>query len=111
MAMAFSVKRQAGVSFLAAGTDRLLRLCEAAGMQHRSSEILAIFERLLDPWGAETIGNVPHWPSEVGDDHTPYEFSVAFGTATELRLLVEPLGSPPSLVLNRDRALAVIDDL
>jgi DMATS type aromatic prenyltransferase len=98
-------------SYLLQGTSRLVRLCRATGLEDQTESVLAMFSRLLAPWGDDLPGDVPSWPSEVGDDHTPYEFSAAFGDRTELRLLVEPLGSPPSLESNRDRALAVLADL
>jgi DMATS type aromatic prenyltransferase len=90
---------------------RLRRLCEALGMDGNSEQILSVFRRLVAPWGTTPPLDVPHWLSEVGDDHTPFEFSAAFGTRNELRILVEPLGSPPGLIANRDCALAVLEDL
>lgn len=98
-------------SYLLQGTNRLVRLCRATGLESQTDAVLKMFSRLLSPWGEEVPAEVPAWRSEVGDDHTPYEFSAAFGDRTELRLLVEPLGSPPSLESNRDRALAVLEDL
>ena len=90
-----------------AGAERLTRLCAACGLESLTDQVLATFSRLVAPWGKDSIGAV-RWASEVGDDHTPYEFSVAFGDERpELRLLVEPLGSPPSLLANRARALQV----
>jgi hypothetical protein len=103
--------RYARNSFIEAGAERLRRLCTSTGLDHRSNEVLSMFEKALSPWGGQPIGETPRWASEVGDDHTPYEFSVAFGSRVELRLLLEPLGEPPSLVSNRERALAVIEDL
>jgi DMATS type aromatic prenyltransferase len=80
-------------------------------LEAQTDAVLEMFSRLLAPWGDDVLGDSPTWPSDAGDDHTPYEFSAAFGDRTELRLLVEPLGSPPSLESNRDRALAVLADL
>ncbi|HET7538893.1 MAG TPA: tryptophan dimethylallyltransferase family protein [Polyangiaceae bacterium] len=90
---------------------RLRRLCEALGMEQDSEHIAGVFRRLVAPWGATPPLDAPPWLSEVGDDHTPFEFSAAFGTRNELRILVEPLGNPAGLIANRDRALAVLDDL
>jgi DMATS type aromatic prenyltransferase len=98
-------------SYILQGTSRLVRLCRATGLEQQTDVVLQTFSRLLAPWGDITPGSGPSWRSEVGDDHTPYEFSAAFGSKTELRILVEPLGSPPSLESNRDRALAVLADL
>lgn len=98
-------------SYLVKGTNRLVRLCHATGLESQTDAVLSMFSRLLAPWGNEVLGDAPTWPSDAGDDHTPYEFSAAFGDRTEVRLLVEPLGSPPSLESNRDRALEVLADL
>jgi len=90
---------------------RLERLCEALGMASESERIVGVFRRLVSPWGETPSLDAPSWLSEVGDDHTPFEFSAAFGQRNELRILVEPLGNPPGLVANRDRALSVLEDL
>jgi DMATS type aromatic prenyltransferase len=90
---------------------RLRRLCDALGMADDSDQITNVFRRMVAPWGAAPLADEPSWLSEVGDDHTPFEFSVAFGVRNELRILVEPLGNPGGLIANRDRALAVLDDL
>jgi DMATS type aromatic prenyltransferase len=65
----------------------------------------------MSPWGNALVGDGPGWPSPVGDDGTPFEFSLSLGTAPELRMLVEPLGSPPSLHTNRATALALLTSL
>jgi DMATS type aromatic prenyltransferase len=70
-----------------------------------------LFERMASPWGAQPIGTTARWPSDVGDDHSPYEFSYALGGVPELRILIEPMGTPPSLDANRVQALGVLDDL
>ncbi|MGW5054127.1 tryptophan dimethylallyltransferase family protein [Actinokineospora sp. NPDC004072] len=53
----------------------------------------------------------PRWASEVADDHSPIEYSVAFapdGTPT-LRLLVECVADDPSPAANQQAALAALD--
>src|SRR6185369_11713691 len=99
------------VSMDSVAAPRLRRLCEALGMERDSEHIMSVFRRLVAPWGATAPLDAPPWLSEVGDDHTPFEFSAAFGSRNELRILVEPLGNPAGLVSNRDRALAVLEDL
>jgi len=98
-------------SFVNLGTRRLVRLCEATGLERHTDRILAVFTRLLAPWGQRPVEGAALWPSEVGDDYSPYEFSVAFGPRPELRILVEPLGSPPSLGANAEQSLVVLRDL
>jgi len=103
----------ADATFANAGIERLRALAETVGMTPRLAELEALFRRVLGKWGDLPVGAAPPWPSDVGDDHTPYEWSVAFGgdDGAELRLLVEPLGSPPSLVANRDRTIALLEQL
>jgi DMATS type aromatic prenyltransferase len=58
-------------------------------------------------WGELEVPQQARFPSAIGDDHSPFEFSVAFGPKdVELRLLLEAQGEPPSLLANRDAALA-----
>src|SRR4051812_40614750 len=68
------------VSMDSAAAPRLKRLCEALGMERDSEHILSVFRRLVAPWGATAPLEAPPWLSEVGDDHTPFEFSAAFGS-------------------------------
>jgi hypothetical protein len=65
----------------------------------------------MAPWGDTLTCRAPAWPSAVGDDGTPFEFSLSLGAAPELRVLVEPLGSTPSLDSNRETALALLASL
>lgn len=86
-------------------------LCAALGLEARTDEILGVCSRLLEPWGGEPLAPEPEWRSHVVDDGTPFEFSVAFGKQPELRFMVEPLGSPPSLATNVARARALLASL
>jgi hypothetical protein len=58
-----------------------------------------------------SIARGPRWPSPVGDDGTPFEFASSLGATPELRMLVESLGSAPSLQTNRATALALLASL
>lgn len=91
------------------GISHLKRLCESVGLGEKTGAICRLFSKMITPWGDTPIGAQPLWPSEIGDDHSPYEFSVSFGGTPELRILVEALGSPPSLASNREAALALTD--
>jgi pyrroloquinoline quinone (PQQ) biosynthesis protein C len=63
--------------------------------------MLAMLRRLSTPWGDERIGTEPRYDSDVTDDHSPYEFSLALGGGSpEVRLLIEAQGEPPSLRSN-----------
>jgi DMATS type aromatic prenyltransferase len=96
-----------------AGIVRLRPLARAVGFESRLGEIEALFRRILGAWADRPVGATAPWPSEIGDDHTPFEWSLAFDGSkhTELRLLAEPLGTPPSLIANRDRAIALLEEL
>jgi len=99
-------------TFVVRGTRQLTTLGEALKFSPLElRHACEVFERMASPWGNQPIGTVPLWPSDVGDDHSPYEFSYALGAAPELRILIEPIGSPPSLESNRDQALMVLADL
>src|SRR5262249_14258315 len=67
--------------------------------------------RLTVPWGKAPLRAEPEWPSHVVDDGTPFEYSVAFGHEPELRFLIEPLGSPPSLISNVAAGKTLLDSL
>ena len=99
------------VTLASLGAERLARLCDSVGMRGRTAAVVDLFHRLVAPWGAQALERQPRWPSQVGDDHTPFEFSIAFGKSPELRIMVEPIGANPSLRSNRDAAIALMDSL
>lgn len=86
-----------GLTHLERGTQQLGALCAAAGLGGKQAEILQLFRELTTPWSGELIRSRPLWPSDVCDDHTPYEFSVVFGSKPELRILVEAQADTPSI--------------
>jgi DMATS type aromatic prenyltransferase len=52
-------------------------------------------------WGERLVGAMPAWPSDITDDGTPFEFSVAFGASNpKLRMLVEAQQAPFDLHSN-----------
>ncbi|MBN1206157.1 MAG: iron-containing redox enzyme family protein [Myxococcaceae bacterium] len=60
-----------------------------------------VFLALSESWDALPAGATPPWPSDVCDDHSPYEVSVALDErGPQLRVLVEPMDAPPSLSAN-----------
>lgn len=64
-------------TFLEYGTERLSALCRAVGVADSSNQLLAAFQRILQPWGDTTIGEHPGYASNVSNDHAPFEFSLA----------------------------------
>jgi len=72
-------------------------ICECLGLESHTTSIQALFARLAGSWVDHRIDRGPLWASDLTDDHTPYEFSVAFRPdRAEVRMLVEaqkPVGS------------------
>jgi pyrroloquinoline quinone (PQQ) biosynthesis protein C len=93
------------------GASRLGALCRATGLESEVTAISTLFRRLLAPWGDAPIEDRPTWPSPIGDDHSPFEFSLSLNPDPEVRVLFEPLGNPPGLVSNRRSALQLLESL
>jgi DMATS type aromatic prenyltransferase len=72
-------------------------ICESLGLESYTADIQTLFARLTRGWADHPIDRGPFWRSDLTDDHTPYEFSVAFRhDRSEVRMLVEaqtPAGS------------------
>jgi len=48
---------------------------------------------MMGSWGSSPVPKAPPWPSDIGDDGSPFEFSVAFAKgAPDVRFLVEAQG-------------------
>jgi DMATS type aromatic prenyltransferase len=66
---------------------------------------------LLGAAGSRPLSEPPRWPSNIADDNTPVEFSVAFNRneRPSLRMLAEALAPNPSPADNRSAALRFLD--
>jgi DMATS type aromatic prenyltransferase len=86
-------------------------LCENLGLA--PDPAIADVRDLLAPIGGRALSQPPLWPSEVSDDHTPIEFSIAcdVGTPPALRILGETIAPQPSQQANLDAALHLVDAL
>src|SRR6266536_1977433 len=80
------------------------RLCEIFGADSVSAN--ALLADLLGPTGSRALSQPPAWTSNVADDHTPVEFSIAFNENEHptLRILGEALGPQPSVARNLSAA-------
>jgi len=106
------MSQSANTTFVERGNRSLRSLAQTQGFSPLEADrACELFEEMAAPWGNQPIGTSPVWLSDIGDDHTPFEFSVVLGGRPELRILLEPLGSPPSLITNRNQSLAVIAGL
>jgi len=98
-------------TYLELAGHKMAPICDAflpIGVQrHRLSSILWL---MMSPWGDRPLGSRPRILSDITDDHTPFEFSIAFREhGPEFRMLVESLPLDPlaasrwnaGLVLNR----------
>lgn len=89
------------------GTSALRSLCEALDSPQLHAPAERVFRALSSSWGERVVAGAPPFPSDVSDDHAPFEFSIAFGgPATELRVLFEVQGDPPGLESNQRAARA-----
>jgi DMATS type aromatic prenyltransferase len=85
------------------------------GALHRSkcpTEVHSLFETMFARWGSLPLLDAPGWPSDVGDDHSPFEFSVALTPdGPEIRLVVEAQGERPGFASTRAACLRLNDSL
>jgi len=100
------------VTLADAGVAKLRALCSALGYDafsiHRAS---CLFRKLAVGWGGRPAQAKP-WPSDVTDDHSPFELSIAIdGDLPEIRFLVEAQGEAPSLRSNWEAGLRVNERL
>jgi DMATS type aromatic prenyltransferase len=75
------------LSLLDHGTAAFDRLVHALEL---GAAPVALFRALVAPLGQRPLRVAPAWPSDISDDQTPYEFSVALGNdGPEVRALFE----------------------
>src|SRR5690349_13469840 len=92
--------------------NQLLALSAAIGQSNASKGYINLQTSMMRPWSARRIPKAAPYPSSIGDDHSPYEYSVAYGAQyTELRILFEAQAPVPSLASNHAEALRVNERL
>lgn len=85
------------VTFQSFGQERLASLWRGVMGSECPVHVSALFASILEPWGQRPIPERHAWASEIGDDHSPFEFSVAVGgLEPELRILFEAQADPVS---------------
>lgn len=110
-------------------TERFTALCVAADFGDETANAVETLRRIVAPWGHQPIGravapeegnarsavmrvNPPSWRSDIADDNTPVEFSVAIHRGrTEVRALFEAQGDEPTLESYRTAGIALIERL
>src|SRR6185295_17816566 len=81
------------------GATRLEALSLAAGFAAERDSIVRTFRDILGPWGEARLDQPPLWASDISDDNTPFELSVAIadGRPIEVRVLFEPQADEPTI--------------
>lgn len=91
---------------------RLKALCLVAGFGAGADRAARTFRDLIAPWGDDARGKSTGWLSEISDDNTPIEFSVAIADGSiEVRALFEAQGEEPTLSSYRKAGLALTERL
>lgn len=90
-------------------SGQLAELCSVVGLDQ--SIPMDLLTGLLGANGPRPLSQPPAWPSNVADDHTQVEFSLAFnaGEPPSIRILGEVLGSPPGAQTNMQAGYDFID--
>jgi DMATS type aromatic prenyltransferase len=79
------------------GHQQLEAACVALGDSGLLPRALEVFDLLSEPWSGWSAQHAPHWQSDITDDGSPFELSLAFsGGRPELRILAEHQQQPLS---------------
>jgi DMATS type aromatic prenyltransferase len=84
-------------------SSRLRMLCYAARFGDETTKVVETFRSLISPWGDRSRVQSSDWVSDISDDNTPIEFSVAIaGEKVEVRVLFEPQADVPTVAAHRE---------
>lgn len=107
--------RQTGLSgsLVEVGSERLEALARGLGFDAPSLQAMKdVFLMLASSWRRLPAGGAPPWPSDVCDDHSLFELSMALDAeGPQLRVLVEPMDEPHSLRANRSASQRLHEEL
>jgi DMATS type aromatic prenyltransferase len=88
--------------------ERLSKLCAAARFGAHGDEVIRTFRSLVSPWADAPVNRRSTWVSEISDDNTPIEFSVAIADGKpEVRVLFEAQAEEPTLKAHRAAGIAL----
>ncbi len=102
------------MTYHAACASGLKALARAVGAsaEAEAEAYVALSRELMSPWGEAGIPATAPYASHIGDDHSPFEYSLAFApNSIEVRLLVESQSQVPGAAANRDAALELNERL
>ncbi|MBN1207150.1 MAG: hypothetical protein JXB05_19855 [Myxococcaceae bacterium] len=96
-------------TFLEFGNSRIEALCRACGFTSADTQkVQRYFTFMASPWGTRRIGESSPWKSDITDDHTPFELSLALeADRPEIRFLIEAQNSATTLQSSWDDGLAL----
>jgi DMATS type aromatic prenyltransferase len=99
-------------TYVECGIEKLTALCHSVGLSNKIEQITEIFRTLTSSWGKTAVGSKTTWKSDVSDDCSPFEFSIALDpNKAELRVLVEAQGRNPNLQSNWQAGLELNQQL
>jgi DMATS type aromatic prenyltransferase len=85
-------------TYVEVGIEKLTILADTLGLNDKIVEIVEIFRALAASWSERKVGETTGWTSDVSDDGSPFEFSIALDPdQAELRVLVEAQGSAATI--------------
>ena len=87
---------------------QLDRLCQVLAIDPGTP--LDLLAGILGPLRERPLSEPPAWPSDIADDHTSVEFSVAYNDSEPpaVRILAEATGTPPGVAENMSAAYAFL---
>jgi hypothetical protein len=94
-------------------SEQLRNLCRVAGFENSDDTPNELLKELLGGAGERRLSDPPPWPTDVSDDATPVEFSIAFDGNGEraVRVLGETITEIPSDSANLRAALQFLDSM
>jgi DMATS type aromatic prenyltransferase len=99
-------------TYVECGIEKLTALCHSVGLNSKIEQITDIFRTLTLSWGETAVGAKTTWKSDVSDDCSPFEFSIALDpNKAELRVLIEAQGRDPNLQSNWQAGLELNQQL
>ncbi len=77
------------------GNSRIDALCTAAGFSSTDTQkVQQYFTFMTSSWNTRRVGDASPWKSDISDDHTPFELSLALeADRPEVRFLIEAQNS------------------
>jgi DMATS type aromatic prenyltransferase len=95
------------------GNSRIEALCRAVGFSSADTEkVQHYFTFMTSSWNQRRIGEASPWKSDISDDHTPFELSLALeADRPEIRFLIEAQNNPTTLQTSWGDGLALNERL